>query len=96
MAPAYFDAIERERVVAASDAQTDSRTREFRDGYLVPNGIGAMLDVPLQADNHRLGVLCAEHVGRAAHWTVDEQNFGISVGNLIVIAHRRGTTAARR
>ena len=45
-----------------------------------------MLDVPLQADNHRLGVLCAEHVGPPRTWTVDEQNFGISVGNLIVIA----------
>jgi len=43
VAPAYFDAIERERVVAASEAQTDSRTREFRDGYLVPNNIGARM-----------------------------------------------------
>src|SRR5688572_29531518 len=47
IAPAYFDAIERERVVAAGDAQRDPRTCEFRDGYLVPNRIGAMLDVPL-------------------------------------------------
>ena len=84
--PAYFDAIDRERVVAAGDARTDSRTREFRDAYLDPNGIGAMLDVPLQRDNRRLGVLCAEHVGGARPWTVDEQNFGISVGNLIVVA----------
>jgi PAS domain S-box-containing protein len=86
LAPAYFDAIERERVVAAGDAQSDRRTREFRDGYLVPNQIGAMLDVPLLSDNQRLGVLCAEHVGGPRTWTVDEQNFTISVGNLIVIA----------
>jgi GAF domain-containing protein len=98
VAPAYFDAIERERVVAASEAQTDSRTREFRDVYLVPNNIGAMLDVPLQADNHRVGVLCAEHLGNARAWTVDEQNFGISVANLIVIAlaeEQRRTTLKR-
>ena len=98
VAPGYFDAIERERVVAASEAQTDSRTREFRDGYLVPNNIGAMLDVPLQADNHRVGVLCAEHVGHARAWTVDEQNFSISVANLIVIAlveEQRRTTLKR-
>ncbi len=84
--PAYFNAIDRERVVAASDARVDPRTREFRDSYLDPNGIGAMLDVPLQRDNRRLGVLCAEHVGGTRQWTVDEQNFGISVGNLIVVA----------
>jgi len=86
VAPAYFDAIERERVVAANDAQSDPRTGEFRDAYLVPNSIGAMLDVPLQGDNQRLGVLCAEHIGGIRTWTVDEQNFAISVGNLIVVA----------
>ena len=84
--PAYFDAIDRERVVAAGDARSDPRTRDFRDGYLDPNGIGAMLDVPLQRDNRRIGVVCAEHVGGARDWTVDEQNFGISVGHLVVAA----------
>jgi PAS domain S-box-containing protein len=85
-APAYFEAIERERVVAATDAQADPRTCEFRDAYLAPNQIGAMLDVPLRRENIMLGVLCAEHVGGARTWTVDEQNFGISAANLIVIA----------
>ena len=85
-APAYFDALERDRVIAAADARLDPRTSEFRDAYLVPNGIGAMLDVPLRHDNTTVGVLCAEHVGGARAWTVDEQNFAISVGNLIVVA----------
>ena len=85
-APAYFDAVECERVIAAADACVDPCTREFRDSYLVPNDIGAMLDVPLRHDNRTIGVLCAEHVGSARAWTLDEQNFGISVGNLIVIA----------
>ena len=85
-APRYFDALERDRVVAANDARTDPRTCEFRDAYLIPSGIGAMLDVPLRHDNTTVGVLCAEHVGGARSWTVDEQNFTISVANLIVVA----------
>jgi PAS domain S-box-containing protein len=85
-APDYFEALERDRVIAANDARTDPRTRAFQDAYLVPNGIGAMLDVPLRHDNTTVGVLCAEHVGPARTWTVDEQNFAVSVGNLIVIA----------
>ena len=85
-APQYFDAMERERVIAAEDARTDPRTREFRDSYLVPSQIGAMLDVPLRHDNATVGVLCAEHSGGARAWTVDEQNFAISVANLIVVA----------
>ena len=85
-APHYFEALERERVIAATNARTDSRTREFRDTYLTPFGIGAMLDVPLRHDNTTVGVLCAEHVGSTRAWSVDEQNFAISVANLIVIA----------
>lgn len=85
-APAYFEAIDAERVIAANDARTDPRTREFLAGYLIPHGIGAMLDIPLRQGNTAVGVLCAEHVGGARAWTVDEQNFAISAANLIEVA----------
>jgi PAS domain S-box-containing protein len=85
-APAYFSALDRERVIAADDALTDPRTAEFGAGYLRPHGIGAMLDVPLRRDNRTLGVLCAEHIGGARAWTVDEQNFAVSAANLVVAA----------
>jgi PAS domain S-box-containing protein len=84
--PAYFAALEAERVIDAGDARTDPRTSGFTDGYLVPNGIGAMLDVPVRQAGGTLGVLCAEHVGGARAWTFDEQNFAISVANLIASA----------
>ncbi len=85
-APEYFSAIERERVVEAHDAQNDVRTAGFTAGYLIPNRIGAMLDVPLRHDNQTVGVLCAEHVGGPRAWTIDEQNFVAAVSNLIVVA----------
>jgi PAS domain S-box-containing protein len=85
-APAYFSAIERERVIAANDALTDPRTRDFADSYLKPLEIGAMLDVPLRAGSDITGVLCAEHVKGPRAWTVDEQNFAISAANLIAVA----------
>ena len=86
-APNYFQALDRDRVVAANDARTDPRTGEFAEAYLIPNDIGAMLDVPLRHDNTTVGVLCAEHVGGSRAWTVDEQNFAISIANLIVVAN---------
>jgi PAS domain S-box-containing protein len=85
-APAYFDAIERDRVIAAVDARTDPRTREFLTTYLDPLHIHAMLDVPLRRGQDVIGVLCAEHVGQARAWTIDEQNFAISTANLIAVA----------
>ena len=85
-APAYFAALESERVIAARDARTDVRTREFLDSYLIPNAVSAMLDVPLRHDNRTVGVLCAEHLEQQRTWTVDEQNFAIATANLIVVA----------
>lgn len=85
-APAYFDAIEQERVIAADDARTDARTRDFLASYLVPNAIFAMLDVPLRRADTVSGVFCVEHVGGPRTWTVDEQNFAVSTANLIAVA----------
>jgi PAS domain S-box-containing protein len=85
-APSYFDALERDRVIAAHDVSTDPRTSEFLASYLRVHGIGAMLDVPLRQDRRTIGVLCAEHVGGPRVWTVDEQNFALSAANLIVVA----------
>jgi PAS domain S-box-containing protein len=84
-APAYFAALEQERVIAAHDAHTDPRTSDFAASYLTPNHIGAMLDVPLRQER-TIGVLCAEHVGGPRSWTVDEQNFAVSVANIVVVA----------
>jgi PAS domain S-box-containing protein len=86
MAPDYFDALERDRVIAAEDVLTDPRTREFKDAYLVPNGIGALLDIPLRQDDTMTGVLCSEHVGGSREWMIDEQNFAHSSANLIAMA----------
>jgi PAS domain S-box-containing protein len=85
-APRYFDAIERERVVAASDARTDPRTREFSETYLKPLNIYAMLDVPLRRGTEVTGVLCVEHAGSERAWTIDEQNFAVATANLISVA----------
>ena len=62
------------------------RTREFKESYLVPNGIGAMLDIPLRRDDEMYGVLCSEHVGGRREWMIDEQNFAMAAANLIVMA----------
>jgi PAS domain S-box-containing protein len=85
--PRYFHALEHERFIAAPDARSDPRTSEFTASYLVPNGIGAMFDVPLRQEDALQGVLCVEHVGGPRHWSVDERNFMLSVANLVVVAH---------
>lgn len=84
--PAYFEALETGSVIAAGDAHEDARTREFRAGYLRPNGIGSMLDVPIYVRGELVGVVCHEHVGDAREWSVDEQQFAMSIAQTVSLA----------
>jgi len=84
-APVYFEALDTERVIDASDARGDGRTREFRDTYLIPNSIYSMLDVPLRQNGVTVGVFCAEHT-TPRMWTLDEQHFAIAIAHLMVAA----------
>ncbi len=81
--PAYFEALDAERVIAASDARADPRTRDFTASYLAPQGIGAMLDATLRIAGQTRGVLCCEQVGGPRRWSEDEQRFAESVADLL-------------
>jgi PAS domain S-box-containing protein len=88
--PAYFAALREEHTIAAHDARTDPRTREFAATYLAPLGITSMLDAPIRAGGVIAGVLCHEHAGPVRHWKVDEQNFAASVADLLSLALETG------
>lgn len=81
--PRYFSALALERVINASDAQHDPRTREFSENYLKPLDIKSMLDGTLRNEGVIKGVLCLEQVGQRRFWTEDEQNFVASVADLV-------------
>jgi PAS domain S-box-containing protein len=99
--PAYFAAMEAERIVAAHEAQRDPRTAEFTEGYLRPLGITAMLDAPVWADGALAAVVCLEHVGASRTWTDDEQAFAGALADLLAralaaTARRQAESALRR
>ena len=84
--PSYFVALENERTIAAHDALSDPRTREFTQAYLAPLGITSMLDAPVWVGGKLLGVICHEHVGIRRRWSLDERNFAGSVADLLSLA----------
>ena len=84
--PAYFAALETERTLAADDARTDPRTRDFLATYLEPLGIGAMLDAPVRLGGRMAGVVCHEHVGAPRPWTAEAQSFAGSIADLTSLA----------
>ncbi|HEY9611804.1 PAS domain-containing protein, partial [Allocoleopsis sp.] len=84
--PAYFQALQQDQPIAADDAHTDPRTREFSEHYLTPLGISAMLDIPIRVKGETAGVVCLEHVGAARHWTPEDLNFARSLADLVSLA----------
>lgn len=84
--PRYFAALRADRVVAAADAPRDPRTSEFRDDYLGPLGITALLDVALLAGEEPIGVICAEHRGGARLWTESEVSLVRSAAAILAIS----------
>lgn len=87
--PRYFAAIEQNRTLAAHDARADERTREFAAGYLIPQGITAMLDAPIRVGGEVRGVVCMEHVGPPRVWTVEEEQFAGSIADFLALALKR-------
>ncbi len=83
--PAYFEAIENSRILAISNAGEDSRTRGFTDYYYKPHGIVSIMDVPIRLHAKLLGVMCYEHVGSIREWSLEEQDFGASVADMIAL-----------
>lgn len=84
--PAYFKALEQERTIAAHDAQTDPRTKEFTEDYLSPLGITSLIDAPIWLGGQTVGVVCHEHVGTTRHWCLEEQNFAASIADLVSLS----------
>ncbi len=90
--PRYFQALRAESRVYASDAQTDPRSSEFAEGYLIPLGITSMLDASIHTGGRMVGVVCLEHIGSHREWAADEEAFA---GTLAAIAAERLVSAAR-
>jgi PAS domain S-box-containing protein len=84
--PNYFKAIQNELVIPVIDALADPRTCELAEGYLQVFEIKSMLEIPIREDSSTVGVLCIESVGTMREWTLEEQSFARSIGDLVILA----------
>ncbi len=85
-APSYFEAIQTLRAVVAFDARQDPRTRELADTYLARHDIVTLLDAPVYRAGKVAGVVCHEHVATPRQWTLAQQAFAASIGDLVSLA----------
>ena len=84
--PRYFQELLSERVIDASNANTDPRTSELASTALIPLGISARLDIPIRFKGKLVGVLCNEHIGPSRTWMLEEQQFGHAIASLVSLA----------
>ena len=83
--PKYFDAIEAQRSIVASDACADERTNQLAETYLNPCGVTSLLDAPIRLEGSLAGIVCHEHVGAQRQWTREDVSFAQSVANLVAL-----------
>ncbi|TND07882.1 MAG: signal transduction histidine kinase [Bacteroidetes bacterium] len=83
--PEYFGLLESAEIIVTADSAHDPKTRELAEGYIVPNGIISMMDVPIRIEGRMIGVVCFEETKQRRDWSVEERQFGISVAQIIAL-----------
>lgn len=84
--PRYFAALTTNQIIVANDAQTDRSTSEFTQGYLIPNEITSIMDLPVWFHGKVVGIVCHENIGKMRDWTTEEIDFGTSIATMISLS----------
>ncbi|MFD2914515.1 PAS domain S-box protein [Psychroserpens luteus] len=79
----FFDTLIENKTVVASNAISHELSTGFIDDYLIPLNIKSKLSIPIQGLNGVYGILCFEQVDTVHVWTADEEEFAISLANLV-------------
>jgi hypothetical protein len=66
--PVYFKHLLSEKMIVASDAENDGKTKEFTENYLKPNAIKSMMDIPFFIDGKFKGIICCEEQRDVKKW----------------------------
>ncbi|WP_017715208.1 PAS domain S-box protein [Kamptonema formosum] len=84
--PAYFQALAKERIVAAGDVRSDPRTRELSGSHLTPFGITSALDAAVLRCGVFVGVICLHHEGSPRRWALEEQCFASCLADFLALS----------
>ena len=80
--PGYFAALDKKRVIRASDALNDPATKDLTELFLKPFNIKSLLDVPIFQGDKLTGIICCEQTAEIKRWSDDEVAFVSTVAEL--------------
>lgn len=84
--PNYFRFLKKNELIVSNNAREEPMNSELIAGYIDPNNITSMIDVPIRAEGKMIGVICFEHVKKEHQWTKDEQKFTQALAQLLSLA----------
>jgi len=84
--PKYFQAIENEMQIIASDAINNDFTKELYADYFAKNNILSLLDTPIFINGQLKGIVCFEQIEKIKNWDNEDIAFARAITDLIVIA----------
>jgi two-component sensor histidine kinase len=84
--PHYYSSLKSARVLLIEDVLESPITREIRALYCVPNGITAMMDIPIFMEGKLAGVMCYECTQGPRKWQDTEVQFALAINQVISLA----------
>lgn len=81
--PKYFKLFETEKIILTTNTYKEAKVAEMYDFYLKPNGIQALMDIPIRIEGEMIGVICFENVGSTKEWTLQEQKYGLVAAQML-------------
>lgn len=84
--PLYFEALENEIQIVASDVYNCIETAEFWPKYFPENKISSLLDTPIHLNGVLVGVLCIESDNKIKIWDNQDVNFVRAISDVIALA----------
>lgn len=86
MLPNYFKFLRKNELIVSDEARSEPMNSELLEGYIIPNEITSMIDVPLRSEGKMIGVICFEHTKENHTWSIDEQRYTQSMAQLLSLA----------
>ena len=84
--PVYFDAVEKNKNVFASNVYDKTQYIEFHNSYFVENDIKSMLTIPIFINGKINSILCIENQYEIREWDDQDINFSRNVTDIISLA----------
>jgi len=81
--PIYFEAIEKEKIIIASEASKKYEISEFKKNYFKNHDIQSLLDYPVFINGKLFGILCFEATKEIRYWDNEDISFTRSVSEII-------------